>query len=111
VLFGSRARGDEHARSDVDLLVSLRDGANRGQLASRLSERLGLRVQLVTLEDAREAPLLLAEVIREGRVVVDRNGLWPALLRETQQIERAATRERRRIDAEFSAVFGGERAA
>lgn len=111
VLFGSRARGDDYARSDVDLLVSLRDGANRRQLASRLSERLGLRVQLVTLEDAREAPLLLAEVMREGRVVVDRDGLWPALLRERQQVERAARRERRRIDAEFSAVFGGERAA
>lgn len=111
VLFGSRARGDDYARSDVDLLVSLRDGANRRELISRLSERLGLRIQLVPLEDAQEAPLLLAEVMREGRVVVDRDQVWPALLREKQQVERAATRERRRIDAEFSALFGRERAA
>jgi predicted nucleotidyltransferase len=111
VLFGSRARGDDYAQSDVDLLVRLRPGANRRELASRLSERLGLQVQLATFEDAQDAPLLLAEVMREGRVVVDRDCLWPALLRDRQQVERAARRERRRIDGQFAAVFGSERAA
>jgi predicted nucleotidyltransferase len=106
VLFGSYARGEEHRRSDVDLAVRLRDGGRRRELASRLSEKLGSRVQLVTLEDAAGAPLLLAEVMREGRVVVDRDGLWPRLVRQREQVERAARRERRRLDAEFSAVFG-----
>jgi predicted nucleotidyltransferase len=110
VLFGSRSRGDDHADSDVDLLVSVREGERRRALASRLSEKLGLRVELVTLEDAQEAPLLFAEVVREGRVVVDREGLWPRVLRDRERVERAARRERHRIDAEFSAVFGRDAA-
>jgi predicted nucleotidyltransferase len=111
VLFGSRARGDYSAGSDVDLLVGLRDEANARHVASRLSEKLGLRVQLVSLEDARRAPLLLREVLREGRVLIDRDREWRSLLREKEQVERAARREQRRVDAQFSAVFGDERAA
>jgi predicted nucleotidyltransferase len=111
VLFGSRSRGDYLPESDVDLLVELRGVANVRQLASRLSEKLGVRVQLVTLEDARKAPLLLREVLREGRVLVDRDSIWPALLGAREQVERAARREQRRIDAEFAAAFGDERAA
>jgi predicted nucleotidyltransferase len=111
VLFGSRARGSYSASSDVDLLVGLRGEPRPRQLASRLSEKLGLRVQLVTLEDARKAPLLLREVLREGRVLVDRDRQWRSLLREKEQVERAARREQRRVAAQFSAVFGDERAA
>jgi predicted nucleotidyltransferase len=111
VLFGSRARGNYSARSDVDLLVGLRDEPRPRQLASRLSQKLGLRVQLVTLEDARKAPLLLREVLREGRILVDRDRQWRSLLREKEQVERAARREQRRVAAQFSAVFGDERAA
>lgn len=111
VLFGSRARGNYSAGSDVDLLVALRDEAGPRRLTSRLSEKLGLRVQLVPLEDARKAPLLLREALREGRVLVDRDRQWRALLREKEQVERAARREQRRVEAQFSAVFGDERAA
>ena len=111
VLFGSRARGDDHPRSDVDLLVRLRQGADRRKLASRLSESLGLRTRLVALEDAERAPLLLAEVMREGRVVIDRDKAWPALLARRHRIERAARRERRRIDDDFAAAFGLDRGA
>jgi predicted nucleotidyltransferase len=111
VLFGSRARGDDHPGSDVDLLVCLRGAANRREVASRLSEKLGLRVQIVTLEDARTAPLLLAEAMREGRVLVDRRGEWPNLLRQRSRIDRAAERERRRIEQEFAATFAGASAA
>jgi predicted nucleotidyltransferase len=109
VLFGSRARGDDSESSDVDLLVSLRGQSDPRRLASRLSERLGLRAQLVTLEDARGAPLLLAQILGEGRVLVDRERAWPALLREKDQVERAARLERRRIDAEFATWFDDER--
>jgi predicted nucleotidyltransferase len=105
VLFGSRARGDDHPASDVDLLVCLRRAADRREIASRVSERLGLRVQIVTLEDTRNAPLLLAEVLREGRVVIDRTGEWPKLLRQRSRIDRTAERERRRIEKEFAATF------
>ena len=105
VLFGSRARGDDHPVSDIDLLVRLRGDADQHELTARLSERSGHRVQTVLLDDEREKPLLLAEIIREGRVLVDRDEAWPALLAERSRIERAARRERRRIDERFAAAF------
>lgn len=105
-LFGSAARGEMHPASDVDVLVVLREGADLRALASRLSERLGLNVQLVLLEDARRAPLLLAEALREGRVLVDRESVWPQLRRQRVKIERAASLERDRVDHEFSELFG-----
>lgn len=104
-LFGSAARGETHPGSDVDVLVVLREGADRRPLASRLSERLGLHVELVTLEDAQRAPLLLAEALREGRVLVDRESIWPRLRRQRAKVERAAARERDRVDREFSELF------
>lgn len=110
-LFGSRARGEEHGASDVDLLVALRDGADRWALARRLEQRVGDRVQLVELDDALDAPLLLAEVVREGRVLVDRDAVWRQLMRRRAQIEREAGRERRRIDDEFEQVFRTDQAA
>jgi len=110
-LFGSRARGEEHHQSDVDLLVVLRDRADRWTLARRLEQRLNGRVQLVELGDALDAPLLLAEVIREGRVLVDRDASWEQLMRRRGRIERAAARERLRIDREFEQVFGAGGAA
>ncbi len=105
VLFGSAARGEMHSESDVDVLVALREGADTRALASRLSERLGLRVQLVSLEDARRAPLLLAEALREGRVLVDRESLWPRLRQQRAKVERAAAHERDRVEREFSELF------
>jgi len=104
-LFGSAARGEMHAESDVDVLVALRNRADRRGLASRMSERLGLRVQLVSLADAEQAPLLLAEALREGRVLVDREQHWPRLQRRRAKIERAAALERARVDREFSDLF------
>ena len=100
-LFGSRARGDEQQWSDVDLLVALRDGADSRALARRLERRVSEHVQLVELGDALNTPLLLAEVVREGRVLVDRNAIWVQLTRRRGRIEQAAARERLRIDSEF----------
>lgn len=105
-LFGSAARGDMHSGSDVDVLVALRDGADARALASRLSGGIGLRVQLVSLEDAQRAPLLLAEALREGRVLIDREQQWPRLQQQRRTIERAAARERARIEREFAELFG-----
>jgi predicted nucleotidyltransferase len=106
VLFGSRARGDEHASSDIDLLVQLRGGTNARQLASRLSGRLGHPVQLVLLEDAERTPLLLSEVLNEGRVLVDRDETWPSLMDQRSKIERARRKAERQIDSEFETAFG-----
>lgn len=105
VLFGSRARGDVHARSDVDVLVELRKGANKRAVASRLSERLELRVQLVTMAEAKKTPRLLNEILRDGRVLVDREKRWPRLNKRAPSIAKAAHRERLRVDHEFAEHF------
>jgi predicted nucleotidyltransferase len=104
-LFGSAARGEMHSGSDVDVLVALRDGGDVRTLAARLSQRVGLHVQLVLLEDAERAPLLLAEAVREGRVLVDREQRWRRLRQQRSKIERAAALERGRVDREFSELF------
>lgn len=92
VLFGSFARGSELPDSDVDVLVSLRqDGAAAAaRLARRLSEAIGREAQVTRLEQAVRSPLLLAEVTREGRVLVDRGDRWPELRRRAGTIERQA---------------------
>lgn len=109
VLFGSRARGDNHAHSDVDLLVALRPDAKSGAterrrsraLSARLSERLGLDVQVIPLRDAEDSAVLLAEVIRDGRVLVDRGGEWSRLVERRNRVNHAATRERKELNRRF----------
>ncbi len=58
-LFGSYARGDATAESDVDLLVDLSGSSLRGLMLSRLyldlEDALGVKVDLVTL-DSLEQP-------------------------------------------------------
>lgn len=92
VLFGSSARGREHRRSDIDLLVEL-DTPSRDRLAGleeRLSSAASREVQLVSARDAQASPGLLADALRDGRVVVDRDGLWAHLKRRESSIRRAA---------------------
>lgn len=104
VLYGSTARGDSGAGSDVDLLVRLRDdlpGAS-ADLAVRLEQALGRDVDIARLDRAREgSPLLVLQALDEGRVIVDRDGEWPGLLATRAQLARAA---RRRGDADLVAV-------
>lgn len=106
VLFGSVARGDERGDSDLDLLVRLRDGSHVALAA--LEERLGYvngrRVQLVSLEQAYRAPLLLADVVRDGRVLVDRDGEWQPLKRREAVIARRAREEEERLEREAWAL-------
>lgn len=105
VLFGSKARGDASADSDIDLLVEVREGGDGQAIGSRLAERLGQPVQVVRLDEAEHAPMLLGEILRDGRVLVDRDGLWPGLRKRTASIERRSKAERRRIDDEFGRML------
>jgi predicted nucleotidyltransferase len=107
VLFGSVARGEESAASDLDLLVRLRrDGfRERADLARRLEAGSGRRVQLVGLGEADQAPLLLKDVLRDGRVLVDRDDDWPKLKRRERAIARQAGEAERRLDEESWAVL------
>ena len=92
VVYGSVARGDDRPDSDLDLLVSLarEDAHTAASLAAALGEELGRRVQVVSLAAAARTPLLLLDIVREGRVLVDRDGEWPALTRRERQLQRAA---------------------
>lgn len=102
VLFGSLARGDEGPGSDLDVLVRLRcdDHFARAEVAERLESASGRRIQLVSLEQAREAVLLLADVLEDGRVLVDRDGDWPRLRRRATQLRRHAAAEREQLERE-----------
>jgi predicted nucleotidyltransferase len=92
VLFGSMARGDDRPTSDVDVVIDVDDGtpARVADVSARLSRRLDRDVQLVRLADARRAPGLMADVLDHGRVLVDRDRLWPTLLKEASRWRRAA---------------------
>jgi predicted nucleotidyltransferase len=81
LLFGSVARGTSAPGSDVDVLVTLGDGRLERvvELSAKLTGATGRRVDVVRLEDAESEPSFLADVIADGRVLVDREGLWPRL--------------------------------
>jgi len=112
MLFGSMARGDHRADSDVDLLVVLRDDSldRLVEIQDRLERASGKDVDLLTIEGAAENDVLLATAVEEGRVLVDRAGLWPSLKGEVDDLrergERSLRRDRRRalsaIDAFLS---------
>jgi hypothetical protein len=76
LLFGSGARGELRADSDVDIAVGLIPGADRGvqalgALVRELEGEAGRRVDLVLLDEA--PPALAYRVFREGRVLLDRD--------------------------------------
>lgn len=98
VLYGSLARGDGDAGSDLDLLISCADDrpSTRAKLAVRLERLIGRRVDIADLERVEtRAPLLLDRVLDEGRVLVDRDGQW-RLLRERHSAIRVRARRAHR---------------
>lgn len=95
VLYGSFARGEADPDSDVDVLVELvRDDAPRAAaLRRRLELVVGREVGLARLPVVESgSPLLLAEVLKEGRVLVDRADRWAGLRARRASIERRARR-------------------
>jgi predicted nucleotidyltransferase len=106
VLIGSAARGELREDSDVDVLVRLADGdwRARNRLRERLARAAGRPVDLVALEAAKADPLLLDAALRDGRVLVDREDEWRALLADRPHIARAATRAARRLRDELHAL-------
>lgn len=95
VLFGSFATGAAAESSDVDLLVVLRDSAPGviAALSARLAARLGRDVQLVRLKEAEQSPALMLDALADGRVLVDRERLWPRLKARERRWRRQATAE------------------
>ena len=75
VVFGSQARGAAHAGSDVDVAVGASGGRRLtslelGEIASELEAAAGRPVDIVDLESARPA---LADRVRDGRVILERD--------------------------------------
>lgn len=101
VLFGSTAAGSDDERSDVDVMVVLHDpGVGRlAELAERLSRRIGREMQLVRLSEAQSSPVLMADVLDHGRVLVDRDDLWTGLGESAQKWRRLARRAERSAPA------------
>jgi predicted nucleotidyltransferase len=97
LLFGSTARGEDTETSDVDLVVQMREGGldRTIDLQLKLEKTLGQEVDVVALEDAEDNPSLLAEIVSEGRVVIDRGQSWPPLRSREAALRRAAERVRR----------------
>jgi predicted nucleotidyltransferase len=94
VLFGSTATGRDHARSDLDVMVGLRMPAveRLAELTERLSQRVGRDVQLVRLSEAADSPALMLDIIEQGRVLIDREELWPSLQASAATWRRRARR-------------------
>jgi predicted nucleotidyltransferase len=98
VLYGSLARGEEDAGSDLDLLVSFADDRPAGpsRLAARLQRLADRRVDVADLARIEAgAPLLLERVLEEGRVLLDRDRQWPALRERRRAIRARAQRAHR----------------
>lgn len=95
LLFGSAARGTATRSSDLDLLVVLKDPSLDQiiDLGTRLTAATGRRVDLARMEDAAADPLFLAEIVADGRVVVDRLRLWPQLSRSEGKLRRQGTEQ------------------
>jgi predicted nucleotidyltransferase len=81
LLFGSTATGTDTPESDVDVLVDLRNASFERvvDLTTKLTRLVGRLVDVVELKDAESEPSFLAQVVADGRVLVDRENLWPRL--------------------------------
>ncbi len=108
VLYGSVARGEEDAGSDLDLLVSFadEDPALAARLAADLEGVAGRRVDVADLARVQTgAPLLLSRVLDEGRVLVDRDGQWRRLRERRRAIRARGQRSyRRQMDGAARAI-------
>jgi predicted nucleotidyltransferase len=109
VLFGSVARdADAVPGSDVDILIELRrplPGA-LAALHTRLEGALGCDVELVPMRSAERDPHLLAEILRDGRPLVDRGGLWPTLQAKRASTQARAEQEGRSLQTDALAAIG-----
>jgi predicted nucleotidyltransferase len=109
VLYGSVARGEEDAGSDLDLLVSFAAGSSLragSQLAAHLEAATAHRVDVADLARVEaDTPLLLSRVLDEGRVLVDRDGHWGQLRDRRRAIRARGQRAyRRQMDRAARAI-------
>lgn len=107
LLFGSVATGADTLESDVDLLVDLRDASfeRTVDLSTKLTRLVGRPVDVVQLQDAETEPSFLAQIVADGRVIVDREDLWPRLLRREPELRRRGGRlDAQRLDGALAGI-------
>lgn len=95
LLYGSAARAEDTKSSDIDLIVSLRDTslARSLDLRTKLEEAVGRDVDVTLTEDAEGDPTFFAMAIEDGRVLVDRESVWPRLSRRVASLRRRGREE------------------
>lgn len=107
LLFGSIAADTDTTDSDVDVLVELRDNSfdRIVDLYGKLEERISRRVDVIELREAERDPALLARILAEGRVLVDRERRWPRLRdREPALRRRGARRDAARLRSALAGI-------
>ena len=69
VLFGSRARGTNHPKSDIDLAIY--GCEDFGDLSDCLNEELWslLKLDIINMDDKHISPVLVTEIERDGRIL------------------------------------------
>jgi uncharacterized protein len=95
LLFGSAATGADMSESDVDVLIDMHDPRFERvvDLSTKLTRLAGRPVDVVELEHAEANPSFLAQVLADGRVLVDREELWPRLRRREPGLRRRGSRQ------------------
>lgn len=95
LLFGSAATGADTSDSDVDVLVDMRDARFERvvNLNTKLTRLIGRPVDIVELSNAEADPSFLAQAVADGRVLIDREGLWPRLRRREHALRRRGHRD------------------
>jgi predicted nucleotidyltransferase len=107
LLFGSGAVGADTPGSDVDVLVDLCDASLERllDLAAKLTRLVGRPVDVVELKDAEAEPSFLAQVVADGRVLVDREDLWATLRAREDELRRRGGRlDARRLEMALAGI-------
>lgn len=107
LLVGSAATGMDTPTSDVDVLVDLRDGSLERivDLSAKITATIRRPVDVVRLQDAEAEPSFLADLVADGRVLVDREKLWPQLRRRESSLRRRGRKHKaRRTEAALAGI-------
>lgn len=109
LLFGSAAAGTDRSASDLDIAVDLRDSSLERvvDLSAKLTAAIGRSVDVIRLQEAETDPLFFADVVTNGRVLVDREGLWPRVRRREAVLRRDG--RKREADRARAALEGVDR--
>lgn len=107
VLFGSIAKGTDHADSDMDLAVKLRRQARTSvpALERRVASAVGRAVHIILLEDGLADGRFALEIIDHGRPLTDRGGVWASLRRRRPSLARKATEQATAREREMAAAW------